>query len=418
MVGPRIKRLIWRPEFRDRVTGQSRSTVSSRLSRRRAYALGELRKRGCRHLGRWALPYAAHFLNAFLGSVVLVIGLQRLPLPYRLLDQPTERKTHVGLVPLIGGLAMFIAFVLALALLDRPLQRQEGLLAALSLLVAVGVVDDLRDLWPLTKLVMHCAAAALMVVPDWRILDVVVELGAAEPLRLGFVGFPVSLLFVVGLINAINMIDGVDGLAGGVVAAILFWFALIADAIGRHTELVIILLLFFATLGFLVFNLRTPWRRSASVFMGDAGSMMLGGSVAYFTIVLVTSSGAEAHASESASLPALCWVLALPAIDTLSLIVRRLLAGNSPFVGDRRHLHHLLLDAGLSPAQVTALLVAVTTVLGGIGFAGVVLRVPDTVMALGLLLPVAAHTAFIGRRPARKAKAPPVGAASDVALFR
>jgi len=364
------------------------------------------------------LPDAAHFLNAFLVSVVLVTGLRHLPMPYRLLDQPTERKTHVGLVPLIGGLAMFIAFVLALVLLNRPLQRQGGLLAALSLLVAVGVVDDLRDLRPLAKLVMQCAAAALMVVPDWRILDVVGEVGGAEPLRLGFVGFPVSLLFVVGLINAINMIDGVDGLAGGVVAAILFWLALIAGAIGRHTELEIILLLFFATLGFLVFNLRTPWRRSASVFMGDAGSMMLGGSVAHFTILLVTRPAAEGYASESASLPALCWLLALPAIDTLSLIVRRLLAGNSPFAGDRRHLHHLLLEAGLSPAQVTALLVAVATILGGIGFAGVVLKVPDMVMALGLLLPVAAHTVFVCRRPARTAEAPPVGATSDVALFR
>lgn len=364
-----------------------------------------------RERARRILSYAAHFLNAFLLCVVLVIGLPRLPLPVSLLDRPTERKAHVGLVPLVGGIAMFGAFLFSLILLDHPLQGQNGLFAGLLLLVVVGVVDDLRDLPPMAKLVMQCVAAALMVIPGWHVLANLGGLLGGEPLQLGFMALPVTLFFVVGLINAINMIDGVDGLAGGVVATILFWFALIAGATGRGTELVTILLLFSSILGFLIFNLRTPWRPSASVFMGDAGSMMLGASVAYFTIALVNAPGDAA----TVSFPALCWLLALPVIDTLSLMVRRVLAGRSPFAADRRHLHHLLLEAGLTPAQVTALLVVVAMMLGAVGFAGVMLRISDTVMAVGLLFPLAVHTAFVHRRPARTA-ASAASVASEVAV--
>lgn len=360
--------------------------------------------------------YAAHFLNAFLLCVVLVTWLRPMAVPIGLVDRPSQRKAHIGLVPVVGGLAIFLAFLLALILLDRPLSEQGSFLAGLSLLVAVGVVDDVRDLRPKTKLLMQCGAAFLMVVPGWHVLEILGDLLGFGALRLGVLALPVSLLFVVGLINAINMMDGLDGLAGGVVAAALFWLALVASSTGRQEEVVTILLLLFATLGFLVFNLRTPWRRKASVFMGDSGSMMLGASVAYFAIALVAEPSGASASTLAVSLPALCWLLALPVIDTLSLIVRRLLAGSSPFAGDRRHLHHLLLETGLATEQVTALLVGVALLLGGIGFAGVVFQVPDAVMALGLLLPTGAHTAFVFRRPGRQAQASSVGSTPDAVL--
>ncbi len=364
------------------------------------------------------MPYAAHFLNAFLLSVVVIDCLRRSPVRLPV-ARPTERRDHVGLVPLIGGLAMFIAFFMALVLLNPPLQGQLFLLFGLSLLVAVGVVDDFLELRPTVKLILQCGAAALMLFPDGRVLDIG-HLFGAEPssFGFGFLAFPVSLVFVVGMINAVNMIDGVDGLAGSVVAAILLWLAMVAYDLGRQTELAMILLLFFATIGFLVFNIQTPWRERASVFMGDAGSMMLGACLAYFTIMLSTSPGPLSGMVKSASLPALCWLLAVPVIDTLSLIVRRLLAGKSPFAADRRHIHHLLLAAGLSSGQVTALLASIAVLLGGIGFAGVALQIPDTIMALGLLLPVAAHTAFVCRQPASAAKPRTVGTRSDMAAFR
>lgn len=357
------------------------------------------------------MPYAAHFLNAFLLCIVLVMWLRPLALPSGLVDHPTERKAHAGLVPLIGGLAMFVAFVLAWMLLGSKLDVHGGLLVGLFVLVVVGVVDDLRDLRPMKKLVVQCGAALAMMVPGGHVLDLLGELAGIGTIRLGPLGWPISLLFVVGMINAVNMIDGVDGLAGGVVAAVLFWLSLIAAATGHHEEVLIILLLFFATLGFLVFNFRSPWRRTAEVFMGNAGSMMLGASVAYFVVVLAAESSVAPSPHRGALLPALLWPLALPVIDTLSLIVRRLLAGVSPFAADRRHLHHLLLEAGLTPQQVTVLLVLVAFALGGVGFAGFALAVSDAALAAGLLLPLAAHIAFVRSRSGRRPQARPTQAA-------
>lgn len=357
--------------------------------------------------------YAAHFLNAFLLSVVLVSWLRGLAAPFGLLDRPSQRKAHVGLVPVVGGLAIFLAFLFALALLDRPISEQGSLLAGLTLLVAVGVVDDVRDLRPKTKLLMQGGAAVLMVVPGWHVVEVVGDILGAGAFQLGVLALPFSLLFVVALINAVNMMDGLDGLAGGVVAAALFWLALIASTLGREEALVTILLLLFATLGFLAFNLRTPWRRKASVFLGDSGSMMLGASVAYFAILLLAGPSGASDSTLLASLPALCWLLLLPVMDMASLIVRRLLSGTSPFAADRRHLHHLLLEAGLPAEQVTAVLIGLAVLLGGVGFAGIVFQVHDMVMVFGLLLPLAAHTAFVCRLPGRRRESTRVGATSD-----
>jgi len=341
------------------------------------------------------MPYAAHVLNAFILAVLLIDCLRRSQIPFPM-ARPTERRDHIGLVPLIGGLGMFMAFILALSLLDRSLIGQSYLISGLLVLVTVGVVDDFVELRPSFKLVAQFSAAALMIIPNGRVLDIGNLLGV-EGVQLGPLELLVSLCFVVGLTNAINMIDGVDGLAGGIVAAILFWLAMIASALGRPTEVAIILILLAATIGFLAFNVRTPWRPRASVFMGDAGSMMLGACVAYFTLMLAAAPAAGSGSTAHASLPALCWLISIPVIDTLSLAIRRPLAGKSPFAADRWHIHHLMLSAGWSSAQVTGLLVGLSLLLGGIGFAGVVFGIPAWTMALGLLLIAAAHTVVVSR---------------------
>ena len=309
---------------------------------------------------------------------------------------------------------MFIAFGVSLMLINPQSAKAAGLLPALAALVVVGIFDDICDLQPLTKLFVQSVAAAVLIVPGWQVIDLVANIGGRQ-LQLGIVSLPLSLLLIVGLINAVNMIDGVDGLAGGVVAVTLFWLAIVANVLGDQADVVKILLLFFAVLGFLLFNLPRPGR-GASVFMGDAGSMMLGASIAYFTLVLTARSGLRTETSGNLSLVTVMWLLALPMIDTVSLIVQRLLAGVSPLVADRRHLHHLLLGAGIPPAQVTGLLTAVAALLGAIGFTGFALKIPDHVMALGLLVPIAAHTAFVCCRQGRGVG--PVRSASDAAMSR
>ncbi|WP_207482571.1 MraY family glycosyltransferase [Arenibaculum pallidiluteum] len=345
--------------------------------------------------------HATHLLNAFLLAVVLIIALGKLAEPAGLVDRPNARKLHEGCIPVVGGVAMFAAFMVTVLLVEWPQRAPWGLVSGLFILVAIGIVDDIRDLRPRVRLAVQAVAAAVMVVPDWHVVRELAELGAGR-IDLGVLALPFTLFLIVGAINAYNMLDGLDGLAGGAAAAAFFWLAVVAGA-ERHGGQATVLVLLAATLGFLVFNLPHPWRLRASVFMGDAGSTMLGASIAFFIVVLASAP------APTAPLPGLLWICALPAIDTLSLILRRIHGGRSPFAADRRHLHHLLLDLGFSARRAAGLIVLASFVLGGVGVAGILAGVPDPVMLAGLAVPLAAHIRFVRRAENRLRKGRPAG---------
>ena len=328
---------------------------------------------------------ASHVLNAFLMSVVLVLLFKRAAPSLGLVDMPNERKLHEGGVPVVGGVAMFCAFVVATALLDAVQGPLAAFVGGSALLVATGIVDDRAELGPKVKLVLQSLAALVFIFGAGHAVRPVLPDGFGDAALLAV---PFTLVFIVGIVNAFNMMDGVDGLAGGSVGAALFWLAALADLHGRH-ELQPIMLLLAAVLGFLVFNLRHPWLSRASVFMGDAGSTMLGGAVAFFIVAL--SSG-EAPA---AGFPALLWICAVPAIDTVSLALRRIADGRSPFSPDRNHLHHFVLRRTGSPGRAAVLITALCFALGGVGFAGAAAGVPDGVMLAGLVPVLLVHTAFV-----------------------
>lgn len=335
-----------------------------------------------------------HLLNGFLLAVVLVAWMQRIAPRLGLVDRPSERKRHEGVVPRCGGLAMFAAYGIGLLVLDQALTGLWSFIGGLAVIVAAGALDDRLDLRPITRLLAQTfAAIAIIVLGQHRITNLgdgtsglVAMMG--EPL-LSAICLVTSIVFLIGLTNAFNMIDGLDGLAGGMAAAALFWLALLASFIGRADLVAQIGLLLAAVLGFLVFNTRHRWRPRATVFMGDAGSTMLGAAIAYFIIELCSGP------LPTVPFPVLLWICIIPVVDTLSLIVRRLLAGRSPFSPDRWHLHHLLLDLGLPHALAAIVMVGVSTILGAVAYIGTVLLVPDAVLTIGLVVPVAAHLGFV-----------------------
>jgi UDP-GlcNAc:undecaprenyl-phosphate GlcNAc-1-phosphate transferase len=210
--------------------------------------------------------------------------------------------------------------------------------------------------------------------------------------------FSITVLFMVGLTNAFNMIDGLDGLAGGTAGSALFWLALIAAFLDRGAAVAQLFLLLAVVLGFLTFNMRHRWRPRALVFMGDAGSTMLGAAIAYFIIGL--SSGQQA----TVPFPILLWVCVIPVVDTLSLMARRLHAGRSPFSPDRWHLHHLLLERGLTHTAAAGVVVGLSIVFGAVAYVGTVLAVSDQLLTIGLLLPVAIHSLFVWASVRRAAR--------------
>jgi UDP-GlcNAc:undecaprenyl-phosphate GlcNAc-1-phosphate transferase len=340
------------------------------------------------------LLYTSHLLNAFLLTVVLIPLLARLATRIGLVDLPQGRKLHEGAVPLTGGLAIFMAFLLPALELSAPASGPWALLSGLALLLAIGILDDLLDLGPWTKLAAQTGAALLMVLPG-ALLLMPADLfgggfGATPLLALAF-----TVLFIVATINSFNMIDGLDGLAGGAAAAALFWLTIAAALTGHADAVGYLLLLLSAVLGFLVFNMRHPWRRRAVVFMGDAGSMVLGAAIAFFAVELVATG--RGTAASAIPLPVLLWLIVVPATDMLVLFCRRIAEGRSPLVGDRRHLHHLLLQAGFSPAVAAGGLIGLCVLLGGIGIAGWRLGVPAPLMLAGLVAPFLLHLGFVWR---------------------
>jgi UDP-GlcNAc:undecaprenyl-phosphate GlcNAc-1-phosphate transferase len=271
-----------------------------------------------------------------------------------LADEPSDRKSHQGSVPLIGGVAMFCGFALAALTLDIGLTAYRGFFAAAAILVVVGILDDMHELSSRARFGAQILAAVLMAYWGGVVLH---DLGALGSGGSEFVLARWEIVFTifatVGVINALNMSDGVDGLAGGLSLIALLGMAFVADGAGLESEGSLLLLLAVVVVGFLLFNIRMPWQRRARVFMGDAGSMFLGFAITWFLISL--SQGEERAMAPVAAL----WLLMIPLFDTVWLILWRFAQGRSPTSSDVGHLHHVLQMTGMGAATSVWLMLAI-----------------------------------------------------------
>jgi UDP-GlcNAc:undecaprenyl-phosphate GlcNAc-1-phosphate transferase len=202
---------------------------------------------------------------------------------------------------------------------------------------------------------------------------------------------PLTIFSIVGVMNAVNMFDGMDGLGGSVTLVAFCWYAAIAWGSNLDVQFATAIILCGAIAGFLLFNLRFPWQARATVFLGDAGSLMIGFALGWFAIDLTQGEGR--------TLPpiAALWVLLLPLADCVSLMARRIRAGKSPFDADRHHIHHYLLARGFSHNQTLAILVAVSAFFGAVGFAGWKAKVPEAALFWPFFFGFFAYHAWIQR---------------------
>jgi UDP-GlcNAc:undecaprenyl-phosphate GlcNAc-1-phosphate transferase len=344
----------------------------------------------------WVQPYgwramrelALNCMNGFLLSFMLILIMQKVAVRVGLVDTPTARKNHQGHVPMVGA-ALFVSIVVSAFLLEQRPGGFTSFMIGLAALVLLGVLDDRLNLRASIKLVAQIGCVAVMVLPSHTLIWKMGTLLGDGFLLQPYWAALVTIVAMVGLINAFNMIDGVDGLAGSLSAVALLWFAVAAGLVGLRGELLLALLVAFSVMGFLVFNLRHHWRSQACVFLGDAGSTMLGAVLAFLAITLSQRNGGLALSPVAA-----LWICAVPIIDTGSLIFRRMAAGTSPFSSDRQHLHHLMLDAGLSVNQVVTALAITSAICGGIGVFGWLLGVSDAVLLMAFVVPIGTHVWF------------------------
>lgn len=310
----------------------------------------------------------ATFLEAlvtFLAMVTLVLALRPLAERVGLMARPDQIRRHAAATPAVGGLAILFALAscliasqLVTAKPDLAATQMRGMAVAALVIVTGGVLDDFYRLrWPDRLGIQVLAALVLIHVGAIRVQN----LGSVFGFHLGSLGRWSELLTIVatvGIINAINMIDGIDGLAGAVSLVVTVMLAGVAIYAGNRLLAKDLGFVAGALLGFLAFNLRTPWNRQASIFLGNAGAELLG-------LIIASAAFRLTQNIHHPVGPQLAPFLVAPAlIDCLTLMVRRARSGKSPFVGDRNHLHHLLLDAGLTPSWVVALLTGATLAVG------------------------------------------------------
>jgi len=322
-------------------------------------------------------------------SALSVMLLSRLAPMLGLVDEPGGRKSHPRAVPLVGGIAISIALVaapLAGVSLGTP-----WFLFALGIVVAAGVWDDVTEIRPRVKLVMEIGAAAIMIWGAGLELRSVGDLVGWRPVGLWIFAAPLTIFAIVGVVNAMNMMDGLDGLGGSIALVAFAWYAAVAWSSGLAVQLDTALILGGAIAGFLLFNLRMPGQSHARAFLGDAGSLMIGFALGCLAIDLTQGSGRTFPPI------AALWVVLLPLADCVSLMVRRLSAGKSPFEADRRHIHHYLLARGFSHNRVVGLLVAISTLFGAVGFVGWRLDLPEPYLFGPFFVGYFAYHAWIQR---------------------
>lgn len=294
---------------------------------------------------------------------------------WNLLDFPKGRKDHAHPTPITGGLAMVAAVVvISLSMLGDLTPSNYAFCVSSMLLIVVGLVDDRYDLRWYWRILAQVLAALIMVYfGDVRVEQLGPVFGL-DPTSLGLLSVPFTVFATVGIINAINMVDGADGLAGMLVAAALLMLMAAALYSGNDVMAQRIVILLGAVAAFLVFNMRFPWQRKAKIFMGNAGSGFLGLVIAWMAFRLTQNSGHPVS-------PVLAlWFVPIPIMDCLVLMVRRLRQRKSPFIADRNHIHHLMMDGGFGPTQAALVLAFFSLVCGLVAGQAMRLDVPNPLL--------------------------------------
>lgn len=301
-------------------------------------------------------------------AIVFLLVPASLPFSKRfgMFDHPDDRKQHDEPTSYVGGILILLAVSISFMVFDLQTNALQlgTFLGCCSLLAIVGLLDDRFGVSWKWRFAAQIGATLIMIYVGGVKAENLGDVFGMTTLHLGLLSVPFTVFIVVGVINALNMIDGSDGLAGGQVLvslALLCAFALYSGNLPMVARLVTMAA---AVAGFLVWNFRFPWQDRAHIFLGNAGSMVLGFAIAWATVRLTQS---PAHPVSPVLGP---WTIAIPLIDCVALMFHRVLRGRSPFEADRNHLHHLLLEAGYRPGSIAFGLMALSLALGlGAGLA-------------------------------------------------
>ena len=317
----------------------------------------------------------AALVIALLIAYVATPVVKNLAFKWGAVDVPKDnRRMHKTPIPRMGGLAIFLGFLLSV-LICVPLGAElRGMLLGAVIIVVLGIFDDIYALGAKLKFVVQILAALIAVYAGNRITILSnPNIFSENPIwELNWLSVPISVLWIVAITNAVNLIDGLDGLACGVSTISSLTMLVIALCVSDPALAVLMAALSGACIGFLPYNMNP-----AKIFMGDTGSTFLG-----FVMAVTSINGLfKLYNIISFAVPFL--MLGLPIFDTCFAILRRVSKGRSPMAPDRGHIHHRLIDMGFSQKQTVAVLYVISAILG---LSAVVLTTSGIVKAMLFLL--------------------------------
>ena len=334
-------------------------------------------------------PSLSLFILPALFSAIFLLVLRGPAGRFGLVDHPAGRKNHSAPTPLVGGLAIFLSLISTHLLTGDLLSISYSLMAALLVSVGIGVADDAQEIGHRSKFFAQLIAALLIVSGTEVHVMHLGDLFALGDVVLDKWSYLVTVIAIIGLMNAINMIDGLDGLAGTQVLLPLLTFLAVAYNAGDAISASQLMVLAGAIFGFLLFNLRSPWRKRALVFLGDTGGLLLGLLLAWYSIRLAGNHGSPLRPITAV------WILAVPLLDMGSVMFLRMIQRSSPFSADRQHLHYILLDAGFSVSQVVRTMAFISIALAVFALLAEAKGVPEVAMFVGFVVLLLGYLALL-----------------------
>lgn len=309
----------------------------------------------------------------FVCSILITPFVKKFALAIGAVDKPNERKVHVKMMPRLGGLAIFLSFVLGVIIFQPSDPHHISFIIGGLVIILVGFIDDKYELLPIFKLIGQIIAALIVVLYGGLEINSI-NLPFDGTLEFGLFSIPITILWIIGVTNAINLIDGLDGLASGVSSIALFSIAVMAFFMGNTYAFIMALILLCSTLGFLVYNFYP-----AKIFLGDTGALFLG-----FMISVLSLLGFKNVAIISLIFPV--FILGVPLSDTFLAIIRRLINKQSIAKPDKSHLHHGLLKAGFTHRETVIIIYAISMLFSLIAFIFTMTSSWGTLLILSVIL--------------------------------
>jgi UDP-GlcNAc:undecaprenyl-phosphate/decaprenyl-phosphate GlcNAc-1-phosphate transferase len=292
---------------------------------------------------------------SFFAAILLTPIVKMLAYKIGATDKPNQRKVHSRIMPRLGGLAIFLGFMIGIYYFKPIGEFHTPIVIGSIIIILTGLLDDVKDISPKVKLAGQVAAAAVVVIYGGLKVEFI-NLPFGGIIDFGYLSIPFTMIWIIGITNAINLIDGLDGLAGGVSSIALLSIAGMSVVMGNHYVTVIALIVAASTIGFLFYNFYP-----AKIFMGDTGALFLG-----YIISVLSLLGYKNVTFISLVIPVI--ILGVPISDTFFAIVRRLVNKQPISKPDKSHLHHCLLKTGFSHRQAVLLIYAMAAIFGLVAF--------------------------------------------------